>query len=401
MSARPHIDDAARRARLQRRHLLTADAAPTLSTTRPMSVTDAVSSIVALHATCPPTMYLSLWARLPGFRREQLDSALYDERSLIKQLAMRRTMFVLDRTGLAAAVGAVGPRVSASERTNMLRDLRRSNDFDDPEGWIDTARAAVAGALADGSVASSTELRARLPELDGVVEIAPDRSWGGTSPMGPRVLNMMSAAGDIVRGPNAAGWQLSRPQWSSMERWLGEPLSEVSVADGHRAMVARWLRTFGPGTETDIVWWLGSTKASVRAALAELDAVEVDLEAGDVGYVLPGDLDDVEPVAPQGFLLPELDPATMGWKERGWYLGDHGQHVFDRNGNGGQTIWWDGRIVGGWFQRADGTIGLHPLETLPRRAMTQLSARADELAAWLGDARPKPGYPAPFMKVVG
>ncbi|WP_328856937.1 winged helix DNA-binding domain-containing protein [Williamsia herbipolensis] len=394
MSARPRIDDAQRRARLQRRHLLTDDVP------QAFSVTDAVSSIVGLHATCPPTMYLSLWARLPGFVREQLDSALYDERSLVKQLAMRRTMFVLDRAGLADAVGAVGPRVAASERTNMLRDLRRSNDFDDPEGWIDTARAAVVDALADGSVASSTELRKRLPELDGHVQIAPDRSWGGTAPMGPRVLNMMSAAGDIVRGPNAAGWHLSRPQWSSMQRWLGEPLPQLSVAEGHRAMVARWLRTFGPGTETDIVWWLGSTKASVRAALADLAAVEVDLDGGGVGYVLPDDLDDVEPVAPRGFLLPELDPATMGWKDRGWYLGDHGEHMFDRNGNGGQTIWWDGRIVGGWFHRPDGSVGLHPLEKLPRAATTELSARADELSAWLGDARPKPGYPAPFMKAV-
>ncbi|MCX6468012.1 MAG: winged helix DNA-binding domain-containing protein [Corynebacteriales bacterium] len=394
MSARPRIDDAQRRARLQRRHLLTHDVP------QAFSVTDAVSSIVGLHATCPPTMYLSLWARLPGFVREQLDAALYDERSLVKQLAMRRTMFVLDRAGLADAVGAVGPRVAASERTNMLRDLRRSNDFDDPEGWIDTARAAVVDALADGSVASSTELRKRLHELDGHVQIAPDRSWGGTAPMGPRVLNMMSAAGDIVRGPNAAGWHLSRPQWSSMQRWLGEPLPQLSVAEGHRAMVARWLRTFGPGTETDIVWWLGSTKASVRAALADLAAVEVDLDGGGVGHVLPDDLDDVEPVAPRGFLLPELDPATMGWKDRGWYLGDHGEHMFDRNGNGGQTIWWDGRIVGGWFHRPDGSVGLYPLEKLPRAATTELSARADELSAWLGDARPKPGYPAPFMKAV-
>lgn len=281
MSARPRIDDAQRRARLQRRHLLTDDVP------QAFSVTDAVSSIVGLHATCPPTMYLSLWARLPGFVREQLDSALYDERSLVKQLAMRRTMFVLDRAGLADAVGAVGPRVAASERTNMLRDLRRSNDFDDPEGWIDTARAAVVDALADGSVASSTELRKRLPELDGHVQIAPDRSWGGTAPMGPRVLNMMSAAGDIVRGPNAAGWHLSRPQWSSMQRWLGEPLPQLSVAEGHRAMVARWLRTFGPGTETDIVWWLGSTKASVRAALADLAAVEVDLDGEVSGTYSP------------------------------------------------------------------------------------------------------------------
>ena len=56
----------------------------------------------------------------------------------------------------------------------------------------------------------------------------------------------------------------------------------------------RWLATFGPGTETDIVWWLGSTKTAVRRALADLEAVEVSLDGGGTGWVLP---DDLEPGA--------------------------------------------------------------------------------------------------------
>ncbi|NED70299.1 winged helix DNA-binding domain-containing protein, partial [Streptomyces sp. SID10244] len=112
------------------------------------------------------------------------------------------------RPVLADAVGAVGPRVTASERTNMLRDLRRSPGFDDPDTWIDTARAAVRGDLADGSLRTSTQLRERLPALDGYVVNGVGTKWEARAPMGPRVLNMMSAAGDIVRGPNSAGWHL-------------------------------------------------------------------------------------------------------------------------------------------------------------------------------------------------
>jgi acetamidase/formamidase len=43
-----------------------------------------------------------------------------------------------------------------------------------------------------------------------------------------------------------------------------------------RAVAAR-LR---PGTAADIKWWLGSTVAAVRRALADLHAVEVDLNLG-------------------------------------------------------------------------------------------------------------------------
>lgn len=396
MGARPAISDVQRRARLVHRHRLAAG-------DHASSVAELADSLVGYHATTPSTVYLSAWARIAGFRPDQMDAALYRDRSLIKQLAMRRTLFVFTRPVLADAVGAVGPRVTASERTNMLRDLRRSPGFDDPDRWIDTARAAVRDDLADGSLRTSTQLRERLPALDGYVVHGVGTKWEARAPMGPRVLNMMSAAGDIVRGPNSAGWHLSRPSWSAMSTWLGEPLPGVTAEDGHRAMIERWLRSFGPGTETDLVWWLGSTKRAVRTALSALDVVEVVLDDGNVGYVLaddvPGDGSVDDPAEPAAFLLPELDPTTMGWKQRDFYLGPHVGHVFDSNGNGGQTAWWDGRIVGGWRQhKDDGRIEIHPLEKLPRAATRALAERAAQLEAWLGEVRPSPGYPAPFMR---
>ena len=110
-----------------RRHRLAED----FSAATPV---DVAQSMVGLHATTWSTVYLSTWARMPDFVPADLDAALYDDRSLVRQLAMRRTMFVLPRETLRDAVGAVGPRVTASERTNMLRDLRRSSDFPDPDG---------------------------------------------------------------------------------------------------------------------------------------------------------------------------------------------------------------------------------------------------------------------------
>lgn len=409
-AARPRVDIAQRRARMLRRHHLVGGTrlsvvgAAGADTSGPGAVVQLAADLVALHATCPPTVFLAAWARIDGITPADIEHALYDDRALVRHLCMRRTAFVVDRDTLADAVHAVGPRVSASERTNMLRDLRRSPDFDDPEAWIDTAAAAVRDHLSDGSDATSAELRERLPQLDGRVSVATEKSWGGSIPMGPRVLNMMSAAGEIVRGVNTGGWHVSRPRWSAMEHWLGGPIPDGTVAEGHAALVGKWLRAFGPGTETDIVWWLGSTKAAVRQALADVEAVEVDVEvaAGEwaTGYLLPDDLDPVDAVDRDGFLLPELDPTTMGWKQRDWYLAPHAEHVFDRNGNGGQTVWWDGRIVGGWYREPDGGVGLHLLEKLPQRATARLRRRADQMAAWLGPVKATPGYPAPFMTAV-
>ena len=59
-------------------------------------------------------------------------------------------------------------------------------------------------------------------------------------------------------------------------------------------------------------------------------------------------------------VLPGLDPTTMGWKQRDWYLPEAATESFDRAGNGGPTLWVDGRIVGVWAQTRDGEMP-HPL----------------------------------------
>ncbi|AUH67994.1 winged helix DNA-binding domain-containing protein [Gordonia sp. PS3] len=392
MTARPRVGDGQRRARLLRRHLLDGSAGH--------RVTEVADAVIGLHATVPSTVHLAAWARGAAPDPQTVETALYDERSVVKQLVMRRTLFVMTRPVLAEAVGAIGPRVAASERTNILRDLRRDDGPDHPEAWIERAREAILAELSDGAALSAPELRRRLPEFD--IEIMRDhgKSYGGPSPMLPRMLNHLAARGEVVRGPNAADWHRSRPSWTSMSSWLGAPLPHVDEAAGHVALVERWLRRYGPGTEADLVWWLGTTKTAVRAALASLPVTEVELDSGATGYLMSDDLAEVEPVPPRALLLPGLDPATMGWRERDFYLGSHGPELFDRTGNGGQTAWWDGRIVGGWVLTEQG-VRVVPLEDLPAEARDALAERADELTRWLGDDRPAPGFPSPLMRQHG
>ena len=128
------------------------------------------------------------------------------------------------------------------------------------------------------------------------------------------------------------------------------------------ALVRAWLDRFGPATVDDIKWWTGWTLGHTRAALSALDVERVDLD-GHEGLVLAGDTES-PPLEPFVTLLPGLDPTTMGWKERAWYLGDHRSRIFDTNGNGGPTVWVDGRIVGGWAQRKTGEVVFQLLEDI-------------------------------------
>jgi hypothetical protein len=88
----------------------------------------------------------------------------------------------------------------------------------------------------------------------------------------------------------------------------------------------------------------------------------------------------------------------MGWKERGWYLGPHGAAIFDRNGNAGPTVWWGGRIVGGWAQRRTGEIVHRLLEDVGAEAGEAIAAECARLAAWLGDVRVTPRFRTPLER---
>ncbi|MEZ5256327.1 MAG: crosslink repair DNA glycosylase YcaQ family protein [Ilumatobacteraceae bacterium] len=160
----------------------------------------------------------------------------------------------------------------------------------------------------------------------------------------------------------------------------------------------------GPAPASDLQWWAGWTVTQTKRALAATDAVEIEVEVAEgefeAGHVLPETMAvlDQSSASPWIALLPALDPTSMGWKHRDWYLGPHRDHFFDRSGNIGPTIWADGRVVGAWAQRADGEIVTQLLEELGADQRSAVAARAQELEAWLGPLRFKPRFPTPLER---
>jgi hypothetical protein len=262
---------------------------------------------------------------------------------------------------------------------------------------VKEAQEAALAALAVMGEATSSQLRKADPLLDATIPYALDKPYGGDMALAPRVLTTLSAGGRVLRASNQGGWAVSRPTWARTADWLGQDPPVPPEREARATLVRRWLHAFGPATVDDLKWWLGSTVTAVRAALADVGAVEADL-AGRPGVVLPDDVDPVEPVAPYAALLPGLDPTTMGWFEREWYLGPHRAQVFDSNGNAGATAWWDGRVVGDWHQTASGEVAVHLLEDVGAEATAALEAEAARLTAWLDGVRIAARFPSRLAK---
>ncbi len=385
------VSDEQRRARLATRQALALSVD---------SVEAAVRSVVCLHATEPASVYLSAFAR-SGASRAEIDRAFYDDRCVVKQLAMRRTLFAFPRDALPSVWGSASARVATQLRARLAKEVVTNGLARDGERWVTERSAEVLERLGQGS-ATTAELREELPALGARLEMAPGKAYGGSFPVAPRLLSTLAAGGAVLRGANDGGWHVSRPRWTLTEDWLGDSTGDrdrpTDVATGYRDLVERWLRAFGPGTEADLVWWLGATKGAVRRALGELGAVEVTLATGP-GFLLPDDLADVPVPEPWAALLPVLDPTTMGWKQRDLYLApEHRPLIFDSNGNAGTTAWWDGRVAGCWVQGGDGVVSVLLCADVGAEGRAALDVEAERLTGWLDGHRVGTVYPSALMR---
>ncbi|HJR26289.1 MAG TPA: winged helix DNA-binding domain-containing protein [Acidimicrobiales bacterium] len=379
-----------RRARLGVRHLLAPGTAVE-------DVTDVARAVVVLHATDPATVVLSALARMARPDPSAMEAALYDDRSLVRILGMRRTLFTMPRETVPVVQASSALRVAADERRKLEQMLVDGGITKRPGPWLRKVEAKALAALDELGEASAPELAAAVPELDLRLTLSPGQRWEAKVRLSSRVLLLLGVDGHVVRGRPKGAWTGATHRWVPTARWLGGPIEAMDPDAARVELVRRWLARFGPGTVRDLQWWTGWTLGATRAALAELDTVEVDLD-GEVGLVLAEDEAPAPEAGPWVALLPGLDPTPMGWKERDWYLGPHKARVFDTAGNVGPTVWVDGRIVGGWAQRKDGSVVTRLLEDVPRTRTKQIDRAAAALEDLIGKVPSIPRFPAPLDK---
>jgi hypothetical protein len=395
------ISVAERRARLASRHRL----APAARAGGAAAVT---RSLVALHATDPATVFLSCAARGDGrITPASVEAALYDDRTLVRLLAMRRTMFVVPVGLLPVLQASCGDVLAVRQRRAYGRYMEQEGlGADHPgglEGWLDEVAESAHAALMARGEATGAQLSADEPRLRTKIDTSPGKSYSRPTSITTWILVILGCEGRIVRGRPNGSWISSQYRWSPIEKWLPEGIAPMPADEARAELVRQWLRAFGPAPVTDVKWWTGWTMGEVRKALGMLDVAEVDLpdeRAGtSTGVILADDLDSPVPEhEPWAALLPALDPTPMGWQERGWFLGEHAPRLFDRSGNIGPTVWWDGRIVGGWAQRPDGGIAVRLLEDAGADARAAIDAEAERIGAWCGDVRVTPRFRTPLER---
>jgi hypothetical protein len=394
--ALPHFTDAQRRTRLGLRHRLAGSA-------RSDDVAELTESLVAVHSTDPATVYLSLAARMATPSLTAVGDALHEARSVVRHHGMRRTIWVYT-PGTARTVHAACTAAIAEAEWKQLAKWVAASGIEPPEQWLAQLTEATLAAVHRLGPCSARALGKAHPELTTKIEVGAGK-FTLQQPIHTRLLLNLGFDGTLVRTAPTGSWVSGEYQWCVTTDWLGSPgIAGGEPTAARTALVAQYLRTFGPATTADVQWWAGWTVAATKAALAACEAVEVSLDGGLTGWVLPDDVStsgDALIDEPWVALLPGLDSTAMGWKQRDWYLGEWGGFggpLFDKNGNIGPTVWVNGEVVGAWGQRPDASVVhelLRPVDPATQRA---IDGAAEQLHALVGTTRVSPRFPAPLQQ---
>jgi hypothetical protein len=313
---------------------------------------------------------------------------------------MRRTLWVATPCVARIAHASSTTKLLGPEHRKFVKLLADGGISDNGDDWIASAKEQVLAALHLAGEASTRQLGEAVPALRVPIMLSPGTRYATPQSAHVRIMLQLGFEGVVVRSHPIGSWISSQYRWAAMDDWLPGGIVGMDPHEASAELVRRWLHAFGPATTADVRWWTGWTLGDVRRALDDVGAVVVAMETTDGfvdGWLAPDDLDAAPGSAEWVAVLPGLDPTTMGWKDRSWYVDAAvASRVIDRNGNAGPTIWVDGRVVGSWVQRHDGTIALGWLSEVPRARRSQVETMACRLEHELGDTRFTVRFPAPI-----
>jgi hypothetical protein len=335
-----------------------------------VSVTAVVRDVVGLHATNARTPYLSLLARVPNFKKEQLQAALYDEHSLARIRCVRKTIYVQCADGLPTIYAATG-KVAAKASENFM--VYRGVSMADYEILSDQIIELLAG-----KSLTAAEIKQALSSEQDI----------------SAVLYYMCDSGLLLRGSPVGGWLDKQHHYCLFaDVYPGMDLEAMSEKDAVAKLVRDYIAGFGPVSGDDIVWWTGLGKIRMRSALRSLRNELVDVHIcglPDTYHMLKDNLDALRELqaesTPSVSLLPALDGYLMGYADRSRFLDPkYRDRVLDRSGNVTNAILVDGQIMGVWDvgDEAVPTVKIHMFEFVQQLAGERIYAQAKQIGEFI------------------
>jgi hypothetical protein len=316
----------------------------------PLAPAEAIRRLTPLQGQDSPAPYIALAARLDGFSREELETAL-TAREVVKATLIRNTLHLVHADEY--------PAYAQLARQTRMRAWRKTYPHLDEEEvvaelgtWLREPR-------------SNGEIRERVRRYDGV----PDDEWSPIS-----FARMLLP---LVQLPPAGHWRnRRRPSFVLDPRPLPDP------ADAAALVVERYLAAFGPASRRDVAAWAGVAQRDFAAAWERVPTISYRDEAGTELLDLPD-----QPLPPASTRLPvrflaRWDQALLAYADRERIIPAE-LAPLRLTLSGDQTVTVDGRVAASWqLQRARRSVKVvvEQHRPIPHAAQAEIRAEGERIA---------------------
>ncbi len=332
---------------------------------------------------------MSLWARTRGLRLQDVEAAMWKDRTLVKAWCMRGALHLIPSADFAIFVRGCARRGARS--TGWL--VRAGWDVESIDRMIEAM-----GRVLDRPLTRKEVARRISESLGAKLKAGAGRGWGGPSDasgfeIGGKLLSLDGLVWlACIRGVACFGpGQGNEATFVRPDRWLPD-WHDMSGEEAEFELLRRYLRAHGPATVRDFALWTYVTAADAReiwSGLAdELAPVNVD---GRLAWVLRADVSSLQRTKierPCVRLLPFFDSFLLGLKDKG-HLVDaaHYKRVYRPAGWLSPVVLVNGRVAGVWSMDRKGggaVIRIEPFRRISREERDGIEAESADLGRFLG-----------------
>lgn len=333
-----------------------------------------VSQLVGVQAQLMPAAELQLWARVQAITSNDVQNALWQDRTLIKTWAMRGTLHLVAAQDLPLLIAA-----------RQAFSINRPPSYFTYHGVTPEEMAAILAtvpavlsavgltreALAEAVVEQTGKVKLRQVLLSG---------WGA-------LLKPVAFQGNLCFGPD----QGANVTFVNPAQWIGA-WQPIDPQQAIQTVARRFLAAYGPATIDEFARWWGMTPAQAKQVFRALgpEIVQVEIEEWRA-WMLAATLEAQSTLLPTPTvrLLPYFDPYTLAVARHSQYLLPDAfkARVYRAQGWIAPVVLVDGRIAGVWAhekQRSQVTVTLEMFVTSSVAVQQAIAGEVKRLGEFLG-----------------
>jgi len=328
-------------------------------------------NVCGVQAQVMSAAEMALWARRHDLKREDIHSALWENRTLVKTSCMRQTLHLLPAIDFSIYI-------SALKKSRVEALLRIMSKFGVTQKDAEAMNATVMEILAAGPL-TQRELTDQIkPQVGKKVQTWMEHVWS--------VFRPAIVEGLICYGPNRG----QEATFVRVDQWLPKQ-KEVSEKIAQQILLRRYLSAYGPATVQDFSKWSGIPMKEAKGIGESLEGELVNIHFDDKKvFVLREDYDqlingDLDHQILR--LLPGFDPYLLGHAEKDHLVNSSDyKRVYRNQGWISPVILLNGRVIGTWshHRRAKQSfLEIEPFENFSKTIRNRIAEEAESLGNFL------------------